>query len=250
MKYSHQERNQAKAELKEALSKYGGNTKNEVVVAAIDKLISLNPTSEPARTETLMDGDWLLINAPNFPGGEQLEDGKLAYTLGRLAFNMFQPAALKLVIEQVSQPVFPVGNGEQRSHDIVVTFRSIETKFSNIRGIVRNLGVCNPINSHFLQVKFTGGILEPAPDTDLQTWKAIFREANQPKQRNWLDQLKLILPKIMFGILPPQGMDEQTGKIVFSMNRSPVGKLEILYLDENLRITKGERGTVLVCEKL
>jgi hypothetical protein len=82
-----------------------------------------------------VDGDWLLINAPNFPGGEQLEDGQLAYTLGRLAFNMFQPAALKLVIEQVSQPVFPVG------------------------------------------------------------------------------------------------------------------KLEILYLDENLRITKGERGTVLLCEK-
>ncbi len=34
------------------------------------------------------------------------------------------------------------------------------------------------------------------------------------------------------------------------MKRSPKGRLEVLYLDEELRITKGEKGTVLVCERL
>jgi hypothetical protein len=33
------------------------------------------------------------------------------------------------------------------------------------------------------------------------------------------------------------------------MTRSPRGNLEILYLDNDLRITKGEKGTVLVCER-
>jgi len=33
------------------------------------------------------------------------------------------------------------------------------------------------------------------------------------------------------------------------MKRSPKGKLELLYLDEELRITRGEKGTVVVCEQ-
>ncbi len=33
------------------------------------------------------------------------------------------------------------------------------------------------------------------------------------------------------------------------MNKSPKGKLQILYLDEELRITKGNRETVLVCQR-
>jgi len=45
-------------------------------------------------------------------------------------------------------------------------------------------------------------------------------------------------------------MDRQTGRVSFKMQRSPKGKLELLYLDEELRITRGERGTVLVCERL
>jgi hypothetical protein len=32
------------------------------------------------------------------------------------------------------------------------------------------------------------------------------------------------------------------------INRSPKGRLEILYLDNELRITRGEKGTVLVAE--
>jgi len=45
-------------------------------------------------------------------------------------------------------------------------------------------------------------------------------------------------------------MDRQTGRVSFKMQRSPKGKLEVLYLDEELRITRGGRGTVVVCERL
>jgi hypothetical protein len=241
----------AKTELRKTLAQYNGDTKNEKVLAAIDQLIALQPIEAPARQEKLMDGDWLLISAPSFPGGQPLEDGTIAYTLGRLAFNLFQPSSLKLVLEEVRQPVFPVNNGEQeqRTHDIVVKWRSIEAKYQQIKGIVRNLGVCKPIDDNLLEVKFTGGVLEPLPDTDIEIWKAIFKQCNQPQQRSWVDKLKLFLARLMFGIVPPQEMNEQTGKIFFTMKKSPLGKLSILYLDDDLRITKGERGTVLVCEK-
>lgn len=45
-------------------------------------------------------------------------------------------------------------------------------------------------------------------------------------------------------------MSPETGEVSFTMQRSPKGRLEILYLDDELRITRGEKGTVLVCQKL
>ncbi len=54
----------------------------------------------------------------------------------------------------------------------------------------------------------------------------------------------------MFGIVSSGAMNSKTGAISFTMKRSPKGRLEILYLDEEMRITRGvERGTVLVCER-
>jgi hypothetical protein len=156
-----QDRKAAKSKLRDVLQTYGGDTKHEAVATAIEQLISLNPTAAPTRQETLMHGNWVLINAPNFPDGERREDGKYAYTLGRLAFNMFEPKQLKLVIDRVSQPVIPTGNGQQRTHDIIVEFTTIDENTPTLQGIVQNLGTCEPIQDTMLQVQFTGGVLKP-----------------------------------------------------------------------------------------
>ena len=50
--------------------------------------------------------------------------------MGKLAFNMFQPTNLKLVIDSVKQPVILLGEKEKRSHDMVVEF-SIIDEFSH-----------------------------------------------------------------------------------------------------------------------
>jgi hypothetical protein len=65
-------------------------------------------------------------------------------------------------------------------------------------------------------------------------------------------QQKLLNPilKLLFGLESSQGMEPKTGVVQFQMQRSPRGKLRILYLDEELRIIKGSRGTVLVFERL
>ncbi len=240
----------AKTVLRQALAAYGGDTKHEVVAAAIEKLVYLNPTAAPARSEVLMDGQWLLVSAPNFPNGELRADGKYVYTLGRLAFNMFQPTSLKIVIDRVLQPVVPVGKAQQRTHDIIVEFTTVDENTPTLQGIVHNKGVCEPTDDNTLQVQFTGGELAPKAQNEMEAWKAIFGAQSKPSRRSLKERLMTSVLRMMFGIVPPQGMDRKTGGVSFKMQRSPKGKLELLYLDEELRITRGERGTVLVCERL
>ncbi len=111
------QRDSAKQALFAALKNHNGDTKNELVVAAIEKLASLNPNSAPTENGSLLEGNWLLINAPNFPGRQEDDRGRCIYTLGRLAFNMFEPVELLVEIERVLQPVFP--NVQMRTHRIL-----------------------------------------------------------------------------------------------------------------------------------
>ncbi|MBD2355613.1 fimbrial protein [Tolypothrix sp. FACHB-123] len=239
----------AKQDLRQALAVCAGNTKEKQVIDAIENLLVLNPTKAPTYSGNLLDGNWLLISEPNFPGGERLEDGSFAYTLGRVAFNMFQPRALKLSIQRVLQPVFLLGNGEQRSHDIIVEFTIIDQGFPHLSGIIRTIGVCSPLDDTVLQVQFTGGSLAPQESTNMAEWQAVFGNQQPATKVGLQAKLKSAIARLMFGLVPPQGMNLETGEVSFSMQRSPKGRLEILYLDEELRITRGEKGTVLVCER-
>lgn len=240
----------AKANLRKVLAEYEGNTKHEAVVTAIQKLCAVNPLKDPARSGQLLEGEWVLISAPNFPEGERQEDGKYRYTLGRLAFNMFQPVDLKIVIDRVLQPVFLVDNGEQRTHDIIVEFTTVgEDNQPILRGIVRNLGVCEPMNDETLKVKFTGGILAPQTFDNIETWKTVFKQSGQSSRRSLKEKIMFNLFKLMLGLVPPKEMNPETGEVSFKMKRSPQVSLNILYLDEELRITCGDKGTILVCER-
>lgn len=248
MNSSDHERNIAKTALYKALAEYRGNTKSEAVMTAVKQLAQLNPTVSPAKSESLLDNQWLLISAPNFPGGTLSEDGRYSYTLGRLAFNMFQPTQLKVVIERVLQPVTPI-EGQQRTHDIITEFTIQDDRFPKLQGIVHNFGVCTPYGDDTLQVQFTGGTLAPKEDKITSEWISVFGEQSSPAKKSLKDRWLNLIFKIMFGLVPPSGMDQSTGRVTFEMQKSPKGKLKILYLDEELRITLGERGMILVCQR-
>lgn len=237
----------AKNELRQVLKQYNGDTKNPNVMNTINKLSSFQGGEYE---EKLLEGDWLLISAPSFPQAEQLPDGRFCYTLGRLSFNMFQPTDLKLVIDRVLQPVFPIDNTAQNTHNIVVEFTVIDNKYPEIKGILRNLGVCETNEHNRIKFKFTGGVLEPQIDVNLNTWKSIFANQKLVSKQSFKDKLKAIFLKFIFGLVHSKKMNQETGTINFEMKRSPKGSLEILYLDEELRITKGEKGTILACEKI
>jgi len=239
----------AKATLHQALADHDGNPAHPAVAAAIEALAPLNPTPAPTQTPELLEGQWRLISAPSFPDGEQLADGSYCYRLGRLAFNMFHPRDLNVVINQVWQPVWPIQEGPQRSHDIVVAFTIRQDTVPPLQGIVRNLGVCEPASDTALRVWFTGGILEPAQGTDMAQWHRIFGDQTKASHTSLKDWFQGLFLKLMFGLVPPTAMAPDTGRVEFTIQRSPQGSLTILYLDEELRITRGHKETVLICDR-
>lgn len=241
----------AKAALLEKLAVHNGDTKNSEVLAAIEQLVALNPTTAPTETGDLLEGNWLLINAPIFPNRLPDERGRYIYTLGRLAFNMFEPVDLKIEIERVLQPVFSTGKDNERTHDIVVEFKIIDDRFPELKGIVKNLAVCRPLSKDTLQVEFTGGELMPQlsqENSDIEQWLAVFGSTEVKSSLNIGERIKSWFIEWMFGIEKASNITK-TGKRVFKMNKSPKGNLQILYLDKELRITKGNRETLLICQR-
>lgn len=244
------ERNIAKTALIEALKTSGGDTKNQEVIAAIEQLASLKPHAT-TENEKLLEGNWLLINAPNFPDRQNDTQGRYIYTLGRLAFNMFEPVKLKVEIERVLQPVFPTDKENEFTHDIVVEFKTIDENVPELTGIVKNLAVCSPKSQDTVEVKFTGGELTPLETKEplkMKEWLQVFGQESQ-SQLSLQERITSMFIKWMFGISKASEIDTQTGKRVFTMKKSPKGILNLLYLDDELRITRGNRGTVLVCQR-
>ena len=243
---------EAKATLRRSLANHAGDTTQTAVVTAIQSLAKLNPTPAPARNFQLQEGHWWLTNAPNFPNGERQADGRYVYTLGRLAFNMFQPKHLKVVIDRVSKSIRPRTDSPW-THDIQVEFTVLEDAMPPLQGIVQNLGVCEPYDDDTLQVQFTGGTLTPQPGTDLATWVQVFGDqtpTGRTQKRSLKEMLSDVFLRFMFGLVPPNGINPDTGEVTFEMTRSPNGKLRILYLDDDMRIVKGRKEAMLVCDRL
>lgn len=246
------QRETAKTALKTALTNHYGNTKHSAVVDAIALLSSLNPTPNPAEHQALLEGNWLLISAPNFPGRLEDKSHRFVYTLGRLAFNKFEPVDLRIALERVSQPVFATEKENEYSHDIVVEFKIIDENYPELHGIVKNLAVCSPVDADTVQVEFTGGELMPSTDSssaDCKQWQEIFNSDRSLSKISLLERFKFWLIQTMFGIGKVSAIDPATGKQSFTINKSPKGKLKLLYLDEELRITRGNRETILVCKR-
>lgn len=246
------QRERAKADLKTALAAHDRDPKHWVVAEAIAKLTSLNPTPDPAYNRALLEGNWILISAPNFPGKLEDKANKYVYTLGRLAFNKFEPVNLRVVLDKVSQPVFATVKENEYSHDILVEFKIVDEHFPELKGVVKNLAVCSPIEADTLQVKFTGAELIPAVERDseqIKQWSDIFGSEGQTSQIPLLERLKFWFVQTMFGMGKVSAIDSETGKKSFAIKQSPQGKLKLIYLDEELRITQGNRETVLVCQR-
>lgn len=216
---------------------------------AIARLVELSDSSAPAYAPEL-PGCWQLVSAPNFPDGQQTAAGAWQYTLGRLAFNMFQPQTLSVQLTQVWQDIQPLAAEHHYTHNIVVHFQTVRPGLPTVHGIVRNLGVCQPADDTALQVQFTGGVLEPAPETDMSAWQQVFQSV-VPASISWRDRLQRLVLKLIFGLGAPQAIDPQTGRAEFPMPRSPKGRLNILYLDDTLRIMQSQKEqTWMVCERV
>jgi len=240
---------EAKQALREALSACDGDAYASPVREAIARLANLNTQSAAAHAPELL-GCWRLMSAPNFPDGVRREDGTWQYTLGRLAFQMFQPQDLPLQLTQVFQDIQPLADGTQQTHNIVAHFQTWRAGLPPVQGIVHNLGVCQPSDDTTLQVQFTGGLLEPAPDTDLDAWRQVFDPAAGAAPSSLKERLQGLVLKLIFGLGSSTAIDPASGRAEFAMQRSPKGQLKILYLDADLRIMQGQKESITICDRV
>ncbi len=124
-----------------------------------------------------------------------------------------------------------------------------------IKGIMTTFGYTLPDpevpNRH--SIWFTGGRMEPNNDpTDVNEWKRLFQRPEHQK-RGWGEQAKLLAAKMLMGATVPTEMAED-GSMEFTFTR-PLGGhgvayLDVIYLDDTLRIVRGHRGTIFVFARL
>jgi hypothetical protein len=243
------QQSEAKQALLRVLAEHQGDAKAALVQPAIARLVDLSDHTAPAEAAELA-GNWRLLSAPNFPDGQQTASGKWQYTLGRLAFDMFRPQDLPVQLTEVFQEIQPLPDGSQQTHNIVVHFQATRAGLPPVQGVVRNLGVCQPADPTALQVQFTGGVLEPAPNTDADAWQQVLHSTKQTSA-SLRDRCQQLALKLIFGLGKPQTIDPQTGRAEFAMPRSPKGRLNILYLDDTLRIMQSQKEqTLMICERV
>lgn len=247
------ERKTAKHNLREALSQSRGDLKAKPVSQAISQLTALNPTRRPTEMQSLLEGSWLLMNAPRFSGGKRTKDGKYIHTLGRLSSNFFQPTHLSVSINRVIQRIVPMTSNNQLTYNIEIEFTTLDSNFPQMQGVLRNKGQCIVQNDQILQVKFMSEELAPIESENpelMEHWISVFKNQKSLKSLNIGQNLQGFIAKNLFGLERSQGIETQTGKLSLFLNKSPQETLKILYLDAEIRITRGKRGTVTIYQRI
>ena len=236
----------AKMSLRSALADNGGNSKAPAVVAAVEALAALCPTRAPARNPALI-GEWQQINAPEYSGGSQNADGSFQYTLGRLSFGIFEPKDLMCIVGPILNPLKESADGGVIEYEIQIPFCIQRDIGPNLDALLVNFATCYAESDTRLSVSFSGGILRP-DGCDRPAWREVFGPAlaAKPGKRvrvvNWL-------MKGMMGLIKPNKLDDDDA-MSYQMTKAPKGYLDVLYLDDELRITRGNRGSLVVCERI
>jgi hypothetical protein len=236
-----------------------------------------------------IEGMWLTLSKPSWFGCLGLNDnGDPMYTLGRMSFDMFSPTNLvcslqgnfnrveivsgedrKAMLQFVPTKLREeVENGETvlRTYHIVTAF-TIEPSmaaFPNapnkdvtcpIKGIMTTYGYSLPDpnvpNRH--SIWFTGGRIEPNSDpSDVLAWKNFF--TIHPPKHSFSEKAKLLAVKLLMGATIPKEIDPDDGSISYDFTR-PLGGhgmayVDVIYLDESMKIVRGHRGTLFVFSRV
>lgn len=117
--------------------------------------------------------------------------------------------------------------------------------------------VPNPSEANRYSIWFTGGRIYALNGQDPQKWRDIFgTELGLPPPKSKLkkrERFQLWIAKMMMGATPSDGILED-GSLAYAMKK-PIGGhntayQQVLYLDDDTRITEGNRGTVVVVSRL
>jgi hypothetical protein len=254
-------------QLKILLKKHFGSTKHKEVLKTIDELTPHNPTPEPTKSPLLI-GDFICHTLPEFPGRIKTENKEIIqYTLGRLSFGIFAPHALVCTIRSVRQSVrlhltSKTGKFKTYEYPIMMDLTIHTPSGHDLTAIVSHDAICYecPHQPHRMKVTFKGSTLMPSGQvlldpSLLQVWMVTFEGAYEKAaaQRSIISRTLRSMMAWWFQMTLPSDEEMQSTQnhsVHFEMKRSPRGHLDVLYMSCTTRITRGNRGTLVVVEPL
>ena len=204
------------------------------VAAAVKELQGLH---RPFRPEQ-MPGNFLALSPPDFPDCQgQTEDGRRIFSLGRMSFEMFAPPATRCAIDAITNPVY--GDGPEYAYDFVVSFEVLDGPMEGKKGVMRTFGFCGPMStdSRRVPVRFVGVGLRSFASEDSAAWTQVFMLSNKAAEATSGDD----------------DDDELVGAGAFPLVKrfetAAKGHFDVLYLDSEIRVTRGNRGTLVVAAR-
>mmetsp|Transcript_56690 Transcript_56690/g.164420 ORF Transcript_56690/g.164420 Transcript_56690/m.164420 type:complete len:494 (-) Transcript_56690:598-2079(-) len=140
-----------------------------------------------------------------------------------------------------------LADGGQRCEEYVVP--------KPIRAILTNQGyaVPDPDVPNRLSIWFSGGDLEVQDEpADLEEWQRIF-DSDRTPERNLREYANILAARLLLGALLPEEMADD-GTMTFTLKK-PIGGhgtayCDVLYMDDDLRITRGHSGSIYVCSRV
>ncbi|KAH9321052.1 hypothetical protein KI387_015691, partial [Taxus chinensis] len=198
---------------------------NEDSMALISSLGNLNPNLDIRIVPHLYTGCFQGISGSFKGTGKPGEAHKLVentVTLGRATFNAFRPTDIEV---QLKQTYNHVGIEAEDAYYLLIQF-SVKCPDEGplMEGMFINKAAFNVSDLSRMEVKFKSSSMVPLnPQKDLQPWLKLFRDNNPTMNENGVVTMAL----------PPAK-----------------GFLDYLYLDHDLRITRGNRGAVTVVKRL
>ena len=146
---------------------------------------------------------------------------------------MFTPVELECTIAgSLLNPV-----SEELGYDVVVPIRIAGAENSTLTAELVNSATCAPTTDDRFSVSFTGGILRQTAG-GREAWEATFGETP-------VKTIKSRLVDLVLGLKHSRA----DGTMRYTMKRSPEGYLDVCYLDDDFRITKGNKGSLVIAER-
>jgi len=247
------------------MADHKNNTKNVAIKAAIEDLNkawltngktpkddSKNCSSAPARSKLRYGNNWKTLSAPEWPDCIKDPDApnEYRYTLGRMSFNMFEPKSTIVTLNYVKNIVEKIDD-EFDTYTIVSNITVHAANGVKLPATMKIYGKCHPQTDDRTSVVFYSGELVKGGEVDTddslrkvwhQTFDGQYKKA--AKKTGYISRILMGLFSMVVQLTWPT--DEQAR---FEMKRPPKGWLDILYLDEDMRITRGNKGTIVVVVK-
>lgn len=247
---------QLKQRLRSLLRQHGGSTSEKSVSDTISQLCGLNPHhGHTAEWLHLFVGEFLALTCSNFPGRLKTDDPNLIqYTLGRLSFNTFQPQNLICTLRGVRNIVFPRTDGTY-THDLICDI-TVHLPDGDVDAEIWNKSYCSKVAiSNRMNVYFTGSTMSPSPGVQedeemMAIWKNTFNQLafeEAETERSFVQRIGHSFLRRFLGITLKHDTPFSVG---LQFQKPFEGHLDVLYVDEEIRITKGNRGTIVIVERL